>query len=179
MKAILKSAIALSALSATILSAGIASAQPYRVEVDKPGTDASYVGAGIAAGVTNGGQTGDAATFGGNIQGRVAVPNAPVSVRGAVLFSDETSAIIPMVSYDQPIAKNANVYVGAGYSFVEANGKPTPLGNDNAPVIVAGGEAEVLNGVMVYGDAKWGINAYENSPADAVSLQAGVGYRFN
>lgn len=179
MKNLLKSAIALSALSATILSAGVASAQPYRVEVDKPGTDASYVGAGIAAGVTNGGQTGDAATFGGNIQGRVAIPNAPVSVRGAVLFSDETSAIMPIVSYDQAVSNNANVYVGAGYSFVEANGSPTPLGNDDAPVVVVGGEAEVLNGLIVYGDAKWGIDAYQNSPADAVSLQAGVGYRFN
>ncbi|MDY6781151.1 MAG: hypothetical protein SW833_01120 [Cyanobacteriota bacterium] len=179
MNNLLKPAIALSAISATILSAGIATAQPYRVEVDKPGTDASYVGAGVAAGVTNGGQTGDAATFGGNIQGRVAIPNAPVSVRGAVLFSDETSAIMPIISYDQAITNNANVYVGAGYSFVEANGKPTPLGNDDAPVIVAGGEAEVFNGVVVYGDAKWGINAYENSPADAVSIQGGVGYRFN
>ncbi|MDY7012797.1 MAG: hypothetical protein SVX43_04205 [Cyanobacteriota bacterium] len=179
MNNILKSAIALSAVSATILSAGIASAQPYRIEVDKPGTDASYIGAGVAAGVTNGGQTGDAATLGGNIQGRVAVPNAPVSVRGAVLFSGETSAIMPMVSYDQAISNNANVYVGAGYSFVEANGQPTPLGNDDAPVVVAGGEAEFFDGVVVYGDAKWGINAYENSPADAVSFQAGVGYRFN
>jgi hypothetical protein len=179
MNKLLKPAIALSAISTTILSAGIASAQPYRIKVDKPGTDASYVGAGFAAGVTNGGQMGDAATLGGNIQGRVAIPNAPISVRGAVLFSGETSAIMPMVSYDQAISNNANLYVGAGYSWVEANGKPTPLGNDDAPVIVAGGEAEILNGVVVYGDAKWGINAYENSPADAVSFQAGVGYRFN
>ncbi|MBE9114423.1 hypothetical protein IQ249_00795 [Lusitaniella coriacea LEGE 07157] len=179
MKSFLKSAIALSAFSAIVLSAGTASANPYRVEADKPGTDASYIGAGVSAGVTNGGQTGDAATFGGNIQGRVAIPNAPVSVRGAVLFSDETSAIMPIVSYDQAVADNANVYVGAGYSFVEANGQPTPLGNDDAPVIVVGGEAEFFDSVVVYGDAKWGINAYENSPADAVSFQAGVGYRFN
>jgi len=140
--------------------------------------DGSYIGAGVSAGVTNGGQNGDAATFGGNIQGRFAVPNAPVSVRGAVLFSGENAAIMPMVSYDIPIAKNANIYAGAGYSFVEKDGKPTPLGNKSAAVLTAGAEAGITNNIVVYGDAKWGIDAYRNSKADALSFQAGLGYRF-
>jgi len=140
--------------------------------------DGSYIGAGVSAGVTNGGQNGDAATFGGNIQGRFAVPNAPVSVRGAVLFSGENAAIMPMVSYDIPIAKNANIYAGAGYSFVEKDGKPTPLGNRSAAVLTAGAEAGITKNIVVYGDAKWGIDAYRNSKADALSFQAGLGYRF-
>lgn len=176
MKRAFKSVVALSALAATaiapvLLSAGSASAKPA-------GTDANYVGAGVAAGITNGGQQGDAATFGGNIQGRFAVPNTPVSVRGAVLFSDETSAIMPMVSYDVPVTNNANVYVGAGYSFVEEDGKPTPLGNSNAPVVAVGAEAQFGQSIVVYGDTKVGIEAYENSPASAVSIQGGVGVRF-
>lgn len=164
-------AVSAIAVGATCLSAGTASAGPIRF-------DDSYIGAGVSAGVTSGGQGDDAAKLGGNIQGRVAIPKVPVSVRGAVLFSDETSAIMPMVTYDQRISNNANVYVGAGYSFVEQDGKRTPLGNKNAPVITVGAEAGVLKNVVVYGDAKWGIDAYQNSSADALSFQAGVGYRF-
>ncbi|MEC4802896.1 MAG: hypothetical protein SAJ12_22820 [Jaaginema sp. PMC 1079.18] len=174
---IFKTTIALSAVAATMLTAGIASANPYQVEVDKPGMNSSYVGAGVAAGITNGGQNGDAANLGGNLQGRFAIPNAPVSIRGAVLYSGETSAIMPMVSYDVPITNRANVYVGGGYSFVEDNGEPTPMGNEDAPIVVVGGEAE-FGDFVVYGDGKWGINAYQNSPADSLTMQAGVGYRF-
>jgi hypothetical protein len=31
---------------------------------------------------------------------------------------------------------------------------------------------------VIYGDANWGIDAYKDSDADAVSLQTGLGYRF-
>ncbi len=178
MKLTLKSVVTLCALAASViapalLSAGSASAKPA-------GTNASYVGAGVAAGVTNGGSAtgGDAATFGGNIQGRITTDKAPVSVRGAVLFSDETSAIMPIVTYDVPVTNNANLYVGAGYSFVESNGKPTPLGNQDAPVVTVGAEAALGNNMVVYGDTKLGINAYQNSPASAVSVQAGAGFKF-
>ncbi|MUL37722.1 outer membrane beta-barrel protein [Gloeocapsopsis dulcis] len=173
MKLSLKAAaISVSALviAPMFLSAGKAAAQP--------GTNASYVGGGIAAGVTNGGQTGDAATFGGNIQGRYAIPNTPVSARGAILFSNETSAIMPIVSYDVPVFNNTNVYVGGGYSFVEQNGRPTPLGNRNSFVLTTGVETQVARDIVLYSDAKLGIRAYENSPASAVSFQAGAAYRF-
>ncbi len=169
MKRTIKSVVALSALAATaiapiLLSANSASARPE-------GTDANYIGAGVAAGVTNGGQDGDAATFGGNIQGRITTSKAPVSLRGAVLFSDDNSAIMPIVTYDVPVTNNANIYVGAGYSFVETEGQPTPLGNSNA-------EAQFGQNVVVYGDTKIGIEAYENSSASAVSFQGGAGIRF-
>lgn len=175
MKLSLKAAT-ISALSALViapmfLSGGKAAAQPS-------GTNASYIGGGIAAGVTNGGQTGDAATFGGNIQGRYAIPNTPVSARGAILFSNETSAIMPMVSYDVPVFNNTNLYVGGGYSFVEQNGRPTPLGNRNSVVLTTGVETQVARDIVLYSDAKLGIRAYENSPASAVSFQAGAAYRF-
>lgn len=176
MKRTFKSVVALSALAATaiapvLLSAGGASAKPA-------GTDANYIGAGVSAGVTNGGQDNDAATFGGNIQGRLTTDKAPVSLRGSVLFSDETSAIIPMVSYDVPVTNNANLYVGAGYSFVEENGQPTPLGNDDAPVVAVGAEAQVGKNIVIYGDTKLGIDAYKDSSASAVSIQGGAGFRF-
>lgn len=176
MKRTIKSVVALSALAATaiapiLLSANSASARPE-------GTDANYIGAGVAAGVTNGGQDGDAANFGGNIQGRITTSKAPVSLRGAVLFSDDNSAIMPIVTYDVPVTNNANIYVGAGYSFVETEGQPTPLGNSNAPVVTVGAEAQLGQNLMVYGDTKIGIEAYENSSASAVSFQGGAGIRF-
>ncbi len=179
MKLTRKSAVAFSALAATViapvlLSAGSASAQPNQPK----GTKVDYIGAGVSAGVTNGGQNGDAATFGGNIQGRLTTPKAPISVRGSVTFSDDTAAIIPTVTYDVPIARNTNVYVGGGYSFVESNGEATPIGNDDAPIVTIGAETQVGKNLVLYGDTKWGIDAYKNSPADAVSIQAGAGVKF-
>lgn len=176
MKLSCKSALTISALFAVIFApilgvAGKASAQPEPHKF-------SYIGAGISAGVTNGGQDGDAATLGGNIQGRYAIPNAPVSLRGAVLFSNETSAIMPIISYDLPVTNNANLYAGVGYSFVEANGKPTPAGNKDAVVLTTGVEAKVAKSIVVYSDAKLGINAYQDSPASALSFQMGAGYHF-
>jgi hypothetical protein len=177
MKRTLKSVITISALAATViapvlLSVGSASAEPTK------GTNSTYVGAGVAAGVTNGGGENDAATFGGNVQGRIAVPKVPVSARGAVIFSDDTSAIIPTVSYDIPIAKNTNVYVGGGYSFVETDGQPTPIGNRNAPVVTVGAETQIGQDIVIYGDTKVGIDAYENTSGTAVSIQGGAGFRF-
>ena len=185
----------LSAATATsaILSAGIASAQSVNqtvniesgnanvvvIDTRTRGFGGAYVGGGVAAGVTNGGQQGDAATFGGNIQGRIApFANVPVSARAAILFGKETTAIMPLITYDLPIAANTNLYVGGGYSFVEKNGKPTPLGNRDAAVVTVGAESSVTRDIVVYGDSKLGIKAYENSPASALSFQAGVGYRF-
>jgi hypothetical protein len=164
------STVAIAIVTSTLF-ANSAAADPIRF-------DGTYVGAGVAAGVTNGGQANDAATFGGNIQGRIGIPNAPVSVRGAVLFGGDNAAIMPMVTYDQRISNNANIYAGVGYSFVDKDNQPSPLGNRNSVVLTLGAEAEMIKQVVVYGDAKWGINAYENSSADALSFQAGLGYRF-
>jgi hypothetical protein len=91
--------------------------------------------------------------------------------------------VVPLVTYDIPVARQTNVYVGGGYSFVQNSEsfgvkKPTPIGNKNAPVFVAGAESSITRDIVVYGDVKWGINAYQNSPADSLSLQAGLGYRF-
>lgn len=171
LKAVTLSALSILVAAPMFLSAEKASAQPT-------GTNANYIGGGIAAGVTNGGQTGDAATFGGNIQGRYVIPNTPVSARGAILFSDETSAIMPIISYDLPVTNNTNIYLGGGYSFVEQNGRPSPLGNKNSVVLTTGVETQVARNIVLYSDAKLGIRAYENSPASAVSFQAGAAYRF-
>ncbi|PMB19456.1 hypothetical protein [Fischerella thermalis] len=175
-----KSVLRISALSSLViapvfLSIDTASAQPVPI---KKGTDASYVGAGFAAGVTSGGQNNDDATFGGNVAGRLKLGSTPFSARGQINFSSETSAIIPYVSADVGIANNTNAFVGVGYQFVESNGKPTPSGNKDAVAVVAGVESEVAKNFLVYGNTTLGINAYENSSASAVSINGGIGYRF-
>ncbi|WP_414548782.1 hypothetical protein [Anabaena sp. CCY 0017] len=177
MKNILKSFVVISALSSLvvaplIINAGQASAQPKR------GTDANYVGAGITGGLTDGGDENNAANFGGNITGRVKVGNTPVSARGNVIWNNETTAIIPEVSFDVPIANGTNAFVTGGYSFIEKNGLPTPLGNKDSVVVGAGIESEVAKNFLVYTNAKVGIRAYENSGGSAVSVNGGVGYRF-
>ena len=161
------------------LSSGQANAASLATQ--PTGTNASYLGAGISVGVTDSGNISDDADadFGGNVQGRFAIPNTPVSARGAILFTDESAALMPMISYDIPVTNNANVYLGAGYSFVTEDDRPTPLGNKDAVVLTAGAEAQVSRNIVVYGDAKWGIDGYKDSSADPVSLQTGVAYRFN
>ncbi len=142
------------------------------------GMNGSYIGAGISAGVTNGGRQNDAATLGGNVQGRYAIKNTPVSIRGAALFGGDSVAIVPTLTYDAPIAKNTNLYIGGGYAFQTEDGQASQLGNQNAPVVTVGAESQVAKNTVIYTDAKWGIDAYKGSDADAISLQAGVGYRF-
>lgn len=181
------------AASSILLSGGIAAAQSVNSTTNadvivftgnpKNGFDGAYVGAGPSGSVTNGGQANTSALFGGNIQGRINIPNTPVSARGSVLFGPNNAAIVPMLTYDVPVAKNTNVYVGGGYSFVEDKNsfgvkKNTPLGNKNAPVVVVGAEHSVTRDIVVYGDVKLGVRAYENSRASAVNLTAGAGYRF-
>lgn len=174
MKFSLKSIATLSALSALVVAPLFAGARPAAAL--PAGMDGSYVGAGVSAGVTSGDD--QDAQVGGTIQGRLQVPNAPISARGAVLFTDDTSAIVPTLTYDLPISNRANIYAGAGYSFVESNGEATPLGNQDSFVLTAGAETEVVNRVVLFGDAKVGFDAYENSSNPAVALQLGAGFRF-
>lgn len=153
------------------------------VDTNPQGFGGAYIGAGPSGSITNGGQANTSALLGGNIQGRIQIPNTPVSARGSVLFGPNNAAIVPMVTYDIPVARNTNVYVGGGYSFVEDKQsfgvkKNTPIGNKNAPVVVVGAEHGITRDFVVYGDVKLGIRAYENSPASAVNLTAGAGYRF-
>ncbi len=170
MKLSLKSIATVSALSAVAFVPMLLSASPASAQMA-----GSYIGAGIAAGVTE-----DAAgdtSFGANIQGRFDVPVAPISVRGAALISD-SAALMPLVTYDIGIAPGANLYIGGGYSFVTDEGRSTPLGDRSAPVATVGVEAAIRRNIVLYGDAKVGFDAYRNSNDAAVSLQVGAAYRF-
>ncbi len=175
MKSILKKAVAYSvfsslAIAPLVLLATPASAQPT-------GLQGSYLGAGLSVGVTDGGND-DGADLGGNVQGRFDIPQAPVSVRGAALFNGDSTALMPLVTYDLAVSDRANLYAGAGYSFVTSDTAASPLGDQDSVVLTAGAEGEVARNVVIYGDAKLGLDAYRDSSDAAVSLQLGAAYRF-
>jgi opacity protein-like surface antigen len=175
MKNIFKSLVTISALSSIVIAPILVNANQAFAETKK-GTDASYVGAGVAVGVANGGN--NSGNFGGNLTGRLKLGNTPFSARGNVIWNDQTSAIIPEVSVDVPIANRTNAFVTGGYSFVEKNGANTPIGNRDAVVLGAGIESEVANNFLIYTNAKVGLRSYQNDDASAVSINGGIGYRF-
>lgn len=180
MKSSWKSTITLSILSALAIVPVFSFATSASAQVAR-GMDGSYVGAGVAVGVTNPADDNDDnndATFGGNVQGRFDLPNAPISLRASALFANEGVALMPIVSYDVGIAPNTNIYIGAGYSFVTGDGNATPLGDRNAPVVTAGVETAIARNIALFGDAKLGIGAYEGASNSAVSLQVGAAYKF-
>jgi hypothetical protein len=165
------SILSLLTVSPAFLSAGSASAQ-----VPARGMEGSYLGGGLSVGVTN--PDDNDAILGGNVQGRLDSSRLPLSLRVAALFNGDNAALMPLVTYDIGVAPNTNLYVGGGYSFVVDGGDPSPLGNQNAPVITAGVETAVQRNLVLYSDAKVGIDAFEDSSDAAVSLQVGAAYRF-
>ncbi|MGD1873415.1 MAG: outer membrane beta-barrel protein [Mastigocoleus sp.] len=177
MSKIFKSLVTISALSAVFVAPFLLSAQEAFAG-PKKGTNASYVGVGVSAGTTNGGQKGTSATFGGNVTGRLNINGTPLSARTQILFSDDTTAIVPQVSLDAGIAKNTNAYVGVGYSFVEKNGQPTPLGNKDSVAVTAGVESEFAKNLMVYGSTTLAPDGFKDTSASPVNISGGSGYRF-
>ena len=178
MKTILStfSIFGLSSLCAIVASSAMLATSASAAPVN--GMDKGYVGGGLAVSVTNGGTGSDGLNFGGNVQGRLAIPNAPISVRGTVLFNGNNSAIVPVVTYDMPVAPGTNVYAGVGGAFVQNEGVNSPIGTRNSVVLNAGVETQVAKGIVVYTDAKLGISAYQGSSASSLGLSGGVGIQY-
>jgi len=132
--------------------------------------------------LTTGGPLGDKtsadpATASSQFQGRYDLPNSPLSARGSVFFvNKDVKAVMPMLSYDLPVANSTNVYAGAGYAFVKNPG--TPLGDRDGVVLTTGVEAGVGDGLVIYGDAKLHLNRDRTDKESPVKLQVGAGYRF-
>jgi hypothetical protein len=142
------------------------------------GTQANYLGAGIAGGLTSDSASGAQAKSGGSLYGRYAIPQTNLSARGGVVFTNKISAVTPKLTYDVGVAPGTNIFVGAGYNLVNEQTASTPLGNKSAPVLSLGVESELANNVLVFGAADLGVNAYQNNNNTAVALQGGAGFRF-
>ena len=111
-------------------------------------------------------------------QGRVDLQNSALSLRGTVYLEDGARAILPTLSYDFAVGNDTNVYAGAGYALVDGEGGVTPVGDRSGLVLTAGAEAEALPGLVIYGDAKFGINTDSVRGNSPMRLQLGVGRRF-
>jgi len=154
-----------------LLTAGSATGQTVR------GMTGSYLGGGATVGL-NGEVGNNDANFGGNVQGRYALTQAPVSLRGAALITSDNVNLVPTVTYDLGVAPNTNVYLGGGYSFATDEGKTSALGNQNAAVLTAGVETAVQRNIALYSDVKVAIDGVSNSNKTPVSIQVGAAYRF-
>ncbi|AFY53443.1 hypothetical protein Riv7116_0862 [Rivularia sp. PCC 7116] len=177
MKRFIKSCLTISAFSSLliapiVLSAGEASAQPRR------SCDYTYVGGGIGAQVTNGGQDNDAANVGGNIQGSLPVGGTPIDVKTKVLWNNDATAINPEVAAGTCLGSRTKVYGAVGYSFVEQDGKSTPLGNKDSVTASVGVESQVKKGIVVYSNATVALDGYENTSAIPVNVGGGVGFNW-
>ena len=142
------------------------------------GTDASYLGAGVSGGLTTGNAPGEQSKSGGTLYGRYAIPQSKLSARAGVVFTDKISAVTPKLTYDIGVGSGTNIFLGAGYNFVNEQTASTPLGDKSAPILSLGAESQLANNVLIFGSADLGLNAYRNSNSPSISLQGGAGFRF-
>jgi outer membrane autotransporter protein len=176
MKSTMKS-LTIATFSALSIASVLNFAKPAAAD-ERTGLDGSYLGSGLSIGLSQGGQADQGREIGGNVQGRIDIPNVPISLRGSALFTDQNAAFVPMISYDLAVGHNTNVYVGGGASLLLNDDGNTPLGDRNAFAATLGVESAMTDRIAVYSDVKLGINAFEKNTADAVSLQVGAAYRF-
>lgn len=144
----------------------------------------SFIGANTANAQTKGLPEGYLGVTGGTLEdtglgglsGRISFPKAKVSLRGSLLggsvncgFDDcGVGAFIPTVTYDIPVAKNTNIYVGAGYLSVAFSDDVNTLTGSEG-ILQAGAETGIGKKFVLYGDG----NFY-----DGGSLwKLGFGYR--
>lgn len=114
----------------------------------------------------------------GSFQGRLDLPNTQLSIRGTATINKEAINLIPTISYDVPVSNNANVYAGAGYSVERNMGNTANQINQEAMVLTTGVETAVGQKMIVYGDAKFELDAHDRGDRSLMKLQIGAGYRF-
>jgi hypothetical protein len=107
-------------------------------------------------------------------QGRLDLENSAFSLRGNVYLDDEAAAIIPSITYDMTVVDGANIYFGAGYAIVNGQAQGTEIGDQNGFVLSAGAEAEVLPGMVIYGNTQYGINTRSDGE-QPLTFQLGIG----
>lgn len=112
------------------------------------------------------------------LQGRLDFNHLPISVRGKITLGTEINVVQPILSYDLAIARNTNLYAGAGYSFVSSQNNHVVTSNQEAFFVTAGAEAAVSDKVVVYGDAQYPLNSSELKITAPVKVQFGLGFRF-
>ncbi|MGB3638941.1 MAG: hypothetical protein WBA39_15395 [Rivularia sp. (in: cyanobacteria)] len=164
MQRFIKSAEAVSAMS--IIACALTFVGASNVNAQTKGMPEGYIG-------VTGGTFEDTGV--GGLSGRISFPKAKVSLRGSLLGGEVNcglddcgfAAFAPTVTYDIPVAKNTNVYVGAGYLSVAVDDAADTEASEG--ILQAGAETGIGKKFVLYGDG----NFY-----DGGSLwKLGVGYR--
>lgn len=135
----------------------------------------SYVGAGGSLGI-NDDDNGDGDGLGLVISGRYKLFAVPISLRGQAFLLNGDLALVPTVSYDIPLTFQTDVYVGAGLSVPTGN-DASPVGDQTAFVIQPGIDFAVpRSNLVVFGNAIFAFDAFEDGGGTATAIQAGVGW---
>lgn len=157
MQRFIQSAARVSAMS--IIACALSLVGASSVNAQPKGMPEGYLGVGL------GFNDGSSAV---GLNGRISFPRAKVSLRGSLYSAcdGDCGLFIPTVTYDLPVAKNTNIYLGAGYASVSSS-SGNYLGSEG--VLQAGAETGIGKKFVVYGDGTF---------ADGGSLfKLGLGYR--
>lgn len=167
------------ALSGAALSAGFMLIAPSPAAAQA--AYGSYVGIGGSFGLTEGSDTaGEGSNSGGVVAVRYRLLEVPISLRAQALISERT-AIVPTVSYDIPLNWNTDAYIGAGASIVTGGDAEdtSPIGNQTSFVVQPGIDYSLPDSnLVIFGNAIFAFDAYDEGGGAGISVQGGVGLRF-
>ena len=137
----------------------------------------SYVGLGGSLGL-NDDDNGDGDGFGLVVSGRYKLLAVPISLRAQAFLLNGDLALVPTVSYDFPVSFQTDVYLGAGVS-IPTGSDASPVGDETAFVLQPGIDFAVPgSNVVVFGNAIFAFDAFEDGGGTATAVQAGVGWNF-
>lgn len=157
MQHLIKSAAKVSA--ASIIACALAFMGATSANAQPKGMPEGYIGVGVGF---------NDASSGVGLNGRISFPRAKISLRGSLYggCDGDCALFIPTVTYDLPVAKNTNIYLGAGYATVSTSSGDY-LGSEG--VLQAGAETGLGKKFTIYGDGTF---------AEGGSLfKVGLGYR--
>ena len=137
----------------------------------------SYVGGGGSLGL-NDDDDGDGDGLGLVISGRYKLLAVPISLRAQAFLLNGDLALVPTVSYDFPVSFQTDVYLGAGVS-IPTGSDASPVGDETAFVLQPGIDFAVPgSNLVVFGNAVFAFDAFEDGGGTAAAVQAGVGWIF-
>ncbi|MEM7795631.1 MAG: hypothetical protein AAF579_14415 [Cyanobacteria bacterium P01_C01_bin.118] len=137
----------------------------------------SYVGAGGSLGLTDD-DLGAGDGLGLVISGRYKLLALPISLRAQAFLLRGDPAFVPTVSYDFPVSFQTDLYLGAGISLPTGN-DASPVGDQAAFVLQPGVDFAVPgSNLVVFGNAIFAFDAFEDGGGTATAVQAGVGWNF-
>ncbi|MEM8806086.1 MAG: hypothetical protein AAGF01_08675 [Cyanobacteria bacterium P01_G01_bin.38] len=160
-------------VGAAIAAVGLLKAAPAQAQA----AYGSYIGAGGALGLSND-DDGEGDGFGAVVAARYKLLELPISVRAQAFLFNGDVAVVPTVSYDYPISFQTDIYLGAGLS-IPTGDDPSPVGDQTSFVIQPGVDFALPNSnLVIFGNAVFAFDAFEEGGGTATSIQGGVGYQF-